>query len=382
MLRAVARCLARGRPPARLAAHTSILIIRPDHLGDLLLSAPAIGLLRRGLPRARLSYLVGPWAEEVVRRGPPVDEVLTCPFPGFTRQPRSSALQPYQLLATEAARLRGRYAAALVLRPDHWWGALLAAAAGIPVRLGCAVPECAPFLTHALAWRKGSSFQSLGVALARRLLALTDGADLQAEPRVEPFRTRDDERAFAAMLLGEVAGPRTRPLVALHPGAGAGLKLWPAERWVAVGRELVSRFGARLLVTGAADERDLAQRIAAGVGAEALDVSGRTTLGQLAALLEQADLALGPDSGPLHLAAAVGTPTVRLFGPTDPRVFMPVGLAEQRALAVELPCQPCGYLANPPCGANLHPACVMGIGEEAVLEAAGALLAARRAGAR
>ncbi|MBI4494368.1 MAG: glycosyltransferase family 9 protein [Chloroflexi bacterium] len=428
LLQLLGRLLPRSRPPGELAATASVLIIRPDHLGDLLLAAPAVGLLRRGLPAARLSYLVGPWAEEVARRGPPVDEVLTCPFPGFTRRPKPSTIQPYRLLLAQAAALRGRFQAALVLRPDHWWGALLAAAAGIPFRLGFAVPECAPFLTHALpfglevgGWRlegapasnlqpptsnlqpptfnlqpstfnlqpptfnlqpptsnlqpPTSNLQRASVALVQRLLALAQAADPGIGPRPEPFGVDEAERAFAAVLLAEAGITPGQLLVAIHPGAGAPLKRWPAERWVEVGRGLAARFGARVLATGSLEERELAGEIAGGIGAAAASVAGRTSLGQLAALFERAQLALGPDSGPLHLAASVGTPTVRLFGPADPDLFMPLGLPGQFALTAPLPCRPCRTLERPPCGAVADPACLAGITVEHVVEAAAGSLA-------
>lgn len=379
LLRILGLALAARSSTAPLPAAARVLIIRPDHLGDLLLSAPAVGLLRRALPRARLTYLVGPWSEEVARRGPCVDEVLTCAFPGFTRRPKPSPLQPYQLLLAQAARLRGRHDAALVLRPDHWWGALLAAAASIPLRVGSATPECAPFLTHSLE-EETTSYQLASVAIARRLLELAPATDKTAAPRSEPFHIREDERVSVQTLLADHGVESDQPLVCLHPGSGARLKLWATERWGEVGRALAVRLGVRVAVTGAPDEHELAMQVAHAIGAGAVGLAGRTTLGQLAAVLERARLAIGPDNGPLHLAAAVGTPTVRLLGPTDPDRFMPVGLPDQYALTVELPCRPCGMLEKPPCGALENPACLADIEVGRVIKAAALVL--ERANAR
>ncbi|MCX7670548.1 MAG: glycosyltransferase family 9 protein, partial [Anaerolineae bacterium] len=116
----------------------TVLLIRPDHLGDLLFTGPALRLARQELPDARLVLLVGPWSRAVVARHPDLDEVLTCPFPGFERRPKQNLLAPYRLLFETARSLRGRFDAAVVLRFDHWWGAWLAAAAGI--RSGSAMP--------------------------------------------------------------------------------------------------------------------------------------------------------------------------------------------------------------------------------------------------
>lgn len=381
LLQLAGRLLPPGQAPAQLPGGASILVIRPDHLGDLLLAAPAVALLRGSLPGARLTYLVGPWGEEAARRGPPVDEVVTCRFPGFTRQSKPSPLQPYRLLLAEAARLGGRFQAALVMRPDHWWGALLAALARIPLRLGYGVSECAPLLTHALPWPSRAeappgNLEQVNAALVRRLLELAPRAEVSATAESPLFRVLPEERAFAAALAAEDGLGAGQPLVALHPGSGAVLKGWPVNRWIEVGSALAARFDARVLVTGSEEELPLADQVARGIGASAASVAGRTSLGQLAALLELAQCALGPDCGPMHLAAAMGTPTVRLFGPTDPRLFMPLGRSDQVALTVELPCRPCGRLEQPPCGARLEPACLMGIGVEQVVAAASTALGA------
>ena len=119
-----------GQPEPR-----RVLVIRPDHLGDLLFAAPALRLLRTWLPRAHITALVGPWSAEVVSRSPYVDQVQTYAFPWFDRVPKGSLLSPYRQLARKSAQLRvGRYDLAVVLRFDHWWGALLTALAGIPER--------------------------------------------------------------------------------------------------------------------------------------------------------------------------------------------------------------------------------------------------------
>ena len=132
-----------------------------------------------------------------------------------------------------------------------------------------------------------------------------------------------------------------------------------------------------MLVTGGPDERALATSVAARMTTPAVALAGETPLGTLAALLGRARLVLGADSGPLHLAAALGTPTLRLYGPTDPRRFGPWGTPEHHRIArVALPCSPCGNLVAPPCGARALPPCMRGISVAQVLSEA-RLLAAR-----
>jgi ADP-heptose:LPS heptosyltransferase len=167
----------------------------------------------------------------------------------------------------------------------------------------------------------------------------------------------------------------------VHPGSGAALKNWPAERWAEVVRGLRAESDAVVILTGGPAERDLVGSVAAGLDPPPPSLAGATSLGQLAAIFDCADLVLGGDSGPLHRAAAVGTPTVRVYGPTDVAEFGPWPPGPRHtALSAGLPCQPCRALIDPPCGAVERPACLDAISTAAVLTAARRMLAAEMAG--
>jgi heptosyltransferase-2/heptosyltransferase-3 len=386
-LRAAGRILAARRSrtfqPGKRRAR--LLLIRPDHLGDVLLAAPTAHLLADALPGAEVDWLVGPWTAEVVSRSGGPGQVLTCEFPGFTRRPKGSPVEPYRVLWHEAQRLRQcRYDAALILRPDHWWGALLAAVAGVPRRFGFDIAECRPFLTDVLPPPTGHAVvasQDLGRLAARALVDVSAPAralQLDAPYRDPSFAVTAGERQQAARLLHQTFGDdfANGPVIALHPGTGALLKNWTATRWAAVAARLQATVEARIVLTGGPDERELVAEITSLVTEPVLNLAGETTLGELAAVFERAALVLGGDSGPLHLAAAVGTPTLRVYGPTSTAVFGPWGDPErQRALVAGLPCQPCGFLVSPPCGATRDPACLQAISVEQVLAAVRAMLA-------
>ena len=351
-----------------------ILLIRPDHLGDVLLAGPARRRLATSLPAARIDWLVGPWAAEVVRRSGHAGAVLTCEFPGFTRRPKGVPWSPYATLLAEARRLRARrYDAAIVLRPDHWWGALLAAAASIPRRIGYAVPESVPFLTDTLPPPGAVHAVEANLALAQHAAGalgarLHDQAPGVLSRALAPsFAVSDEERAWAAGIVRELV-LNGGPLVALHPGSGADVKNWLPDRWAAVAHDLKNRTGASVILTGGPAEAPLVERIAAGVTPSPPSLVGQTTLGQLAALFERCALVLGGDSGPLHLAAAVGTPTVRVYGPTSRAIFGAWGDPDRHvSLQASLPCQPCGNIAAPPCGATETPACLRVVGTATVV---------------
>jgi heptosyltransferase-2/heptosyltransferase-3 len=351
-------------------------VLRPDHLGDVLLSRPALELLRAALPTAEITAVVGPWAAPSLQ-GLDV-RVATFPFPGFLRSPARPSrwparLAPYAALLALAARLRReRYDAALVLRPDHWWGALACAVAGVPLRVGHATPDTASLLTHAIRRPPTEHATETAVAAATALLGVL-GVTAPA-PGPGPVRfvpSGAAQRAAHTWLAAHRASRGWR--VALHPGAGAGVKTWPPHRWAAVVNALAGE--ADIVLTGGPDEGPLVDAVAGQACARPPVAQGLSWDG-LAALFQQVDLVLGMDSGPLHLATAVGTPTVRIYGPTDPRIYGPAGDGgRHRVLQGDLACQPCGNLIAPPCGYRDAPPCLAAVSIEAVVAAARAALA-------
>jgi len=367
--------------PSPTRAPASILVIRPDHLGDLLFLGAALRRLRKAFPAALITLFVGPWGQQVAERSPHVDEVILCPFPGFERQPRGSLLAPYRLLLQEARRLRRRrYDVALVMRCDHWWGALLAAMAGIPRRYGYGIPEVRPFLTQASAYVTGEHEVQQNLGLVSSLVSQTatteEPADESEAGRLT-FKPTASEEAWAnRWLLLQGAVPE-RPLVAIHPGAGAAVKLWSADGWAGVADALVERRGAQIVLTGSGDELDQVWAIAARTLANPLIAAGETTLGQLAALYGRCRLVLGPDCGPLHLAVAVGTPSLHLYGPVDSHTFGPWGdRFRHRVVTSGWTCVPCNRLDIAATQIAAHP-CVRDISASRVLSEAEAPLAVR-----
>jgi heptosyltransferase-2/heptosyltransferase-3 len=339
---AVIRRIAR-KPDPRVRR---VLVIKPDHLGDVLLLTPALRLLREQLPELQITLLIGPWSQVAVAHNPDIDAVQTCPFPGFTRAAKPGLLQPYQLLLKLALLLRaGRYDAAVIARDDHWWGALLAALAGIPRRIGFAVPETAPLLTIALPHSFNTHVAAQNIQL---VAALTGRAPTRQPSMVAPIGAQ--ERAWANDWLAAQPITEKTPLVALHPGSGGPAKLWVAARWTQIIAALQER-GCTVVLTGGPGEHDLITAITQAMPKPPLTLVGIATIGQLAAVYARCSLVLGVDSGPLHLAVAAGVPTLVLFGPGDDRRFGPWGDPQRQVvLRSGLWCSPCGVLDACPRG--------------------------------
>jgi len=360
---AVGRVLA-SRPNV-VSRRQKILVMRPDHLGDLLFLTPALRQIRQGIPEAQIVGLVGPWGKPVLARNPDLDRLITWEFPWFDRRPRSSPLAPYLSLLRLVARLRAeRFDLALQFRADFWWGALAVRLAGVPERIGYGAPMVAPFLTTALPVRHGRHAVDENRALAA---AITSPL---ADSRLV-FPTTAAEKTQADRLLAPLG---RRPIIALQAGAGAPVKVWPPERLAQVGRSLADEWGVGVVVLGGPGEENLAGQVTSGLGPGALSLAGRTTLGELAAVLERCALAVGPDSGPLHLAVAVGTPSVHLYGPADSHRFGPWGSSEwHQVIASPRPCAPCNRLDFPLVTVPNHP-CLADISADHVLTVARDLL--------
>jgi lipopolysaccharide heptosyltransferase II len=328
------------RLPARRPERLRILLVRPDHLGDVLLTTPAIHALRQTLPHAELHALVGPWSARVAASYPEIDTVLTVPFPGFSREPKENWQSPYQLAFNTARRLRRiAYHAAIIFRPDHWWGALVTHLASIPERIGYDLPDTAPFLTSAVTRRhEHVVMQNL------RLVEHWTG-ELAGENAQYQFPFDDTDRAYVDGYLEEWGILPAEHVFCIHPGSGTWVKQWPEANWSIVADTLAEQLDARVVFTGSEHELPMILRMTQAMSHPACVMAGETQIGQLAALYARSRVVLGPDSGPLHLAAAVATPTVTLYGPADPIEFGPWGARDKhQILASNIGCRPCRVL--------------------------------------
>jgi len=356
-----------------------ILLIRPDHLGDLVLTTPVLNALKEQIPDAHITMMVGPWSSEVVARHPAIDKLITCPFPGFQRAPQK-LLAPYTLLFSTAKQLRrGNYDLAVNLRPDFWWGAALLYLARIPRRIGYAIQPGAPFLTQALPFPPAELATVSCLRLASASLEALDYPPL-AEPYTPEryplqFVPTADERTWIAKRLVSAGIDAQTPVVVIHPGTGAAVKLWRSEAWACIADTLAASptfpTPARIILTGSKHERALLEEIALQMTVAPLLLSDMT-VGQLAALLERAEIVLGVDNGPLHLAVAQDTPTLQIYGPTDSHIFGPWGNPERHTVIASThrcptcPAIPCGRLDFPPEELPAHP-CVRLVTEQEVM---------------
>jgi len=260
----------------------------------------------------------------MMERHPDVDEVIA-----WDKDDRPSGS-----VFTVARDLRQRsFDAAIVWHPTSVSSAVMAWLARIPVRVGARVAGRGLFLTHSCADAGGHE-----TSRYMRPLALVAPVDVARHDTSTYFWHDEGDREFADDLFAEAG--LTGPVVGMHLATTWPTKRWAPERFAAVARSLVES-GARVIITGVVSDeplRDAFLRDARGL--RVVDAVGRCDLFQLAALIERCDAYVTADSGPMHIAAAVGTPVVALFGPTSPERHGPVG-AGHGIVQASLPCMPC-----------------------------------------
>jgi len=282
-----------------------LLICGPNWLGDCIMSMPAVQALRRRRPRAGIVMVSKERVLALWRMHAAVDRVIEL-----------KAGAPGLLRAAREVR-EGRVGSA-VLFPNSLRSALVPFLAGVPERRGSRGHMRRWLLTRVtdttpVAGREHQLWEYM-------LLAGCDGEHDAEEPRL----TVPDSALARAHARIRDAGDRA--LVAVIPGAARGpSKQWPARHFAEAGRRLVSATGCRILVLGTRAETELCGRVAAAVGPAAENLAGETGIEDLAAVLSLCRVALTNDSGGMHLATAVGTRVVSVFGRTDPRRTGPIG---------------------------------------------------------
>lgn len=366
----------------RTAQAPRILLIRPDHLGDLVMTTPVLAALREHVPDAQITMMVGPWSREIVARHPAINKLISCPFPGFQRAAQKP-LAPYLLLWQIARQLRRHdYDLAINLRPDFWWGAALMYVAGVPERIGYALQPATPFLTHAIPFtpRQHSTVYNLRLTSEGIQALGYSPLDEPYTPARYPlaFTPTENEQAWATGRLAQSGIIDNTPFIVIHPGTGGAVKLWRNEAWAAIADELTTTRHLRIVLTGSPQEHSLLEEIARHMQSTPVLIND-TTVGQLAALLSRAQLVLGVDNGPLHLAVTLNRPSLQIFGPTDARIFGPWG-APARHIVINstyrcpsCPAIPCGRLNFTPNELAAH-ACVKRITQQEVMDAVRQLL--------
>ena len=304
-----------------------ILVVKLDHLGDVVLATPVFSNLRRAYPNAELHALTGTWSRVVLEKHPDVNKVLEYNSPTFCRTgqptPLKEVFQLYQQLRHQ------KYDLLVELRGD-WRIVCFALLRITPKRLDRAALQIANKLGFA---------QFSGTHEATRNLDVLKRAGIPTPTQTTIFSVTAADKKWTSNFLAAHQIDKERPLIAIHPGSPIPLKRWLPERYAELADWLIARKRAQILFVGVEDEIPIITEIQAGMQAQSVNIAGKTTLIQLASILHTCNVFIGNDSGPMHLAAAVGTQTIGLYGPGDPTRFGPAGVQCQTIRRFD--CPPC-----------------------------------------
>lgn len=350
------RRVVRRRP---LAAPKRILCFRLERIGDLLMTLPALGELRALAPDATIDLVVGSWNRPIAEAIPGIDSVEIVDAQWLARG--AGGVSPLSLVA-RAARWRTRhYDLAINFEPDIRTNIALAAS-GAARTAGFDSGGGGPLLDLAIEYDTRAHSADNALALVRAALGAT------TSNRPDPLlRIPAAARAEATRLLAPIAAG---PKIGIHVGGGREVKQWPEARFREVAERLVRDRSAGIVLTGAPEDRAQVDLVRAALPpARVVDLSGGADLLTVAAVIEQLDLFVTGDTGPMHLAHAVGTPIVAVFGPSDPKRYAPRGVRDT-VVRIDLPCSPCNRIRLPPARCTGHtPDCLAGIETAPVLAA-------------
>lgn len=316
-------------PPGPGRAGQRVLVVLVAGIGDFVLATPAIRALSRGFPDAEISFLTTPQTGDLARACPHFHDVVTFDLRAYRPGERGVGWTGWRAFRAMTAALHARRFSLVVnlYRVATWAGA---------VRMALLLSRIGGRAT-AGRWSGGR-----GVIFGLRsadtphemdaMLALAARLGCRSDDAGPTVWIPDASREAGVRCLQAAGIPPSSPYVVLHVGSNKPEARLPEERAADIGAAVGRALNAPVLVVGDASEVASAETVAARIGGGSRSVAGKTGLLELAAILEGARAAVVTDSGPMHLAAAVGTPLVALFGPGDPCSYGPRGRTGHVAL--------------------------------------------------
>lgn len=282
-----------------------ILIVRTDRIGDVLLSTPVIKALRRHFPQSYIAVMVRPYARDIVLGNPYLDEVIV-----YDKYGRERSL--YRTIQFAWGLRKKRFDLALILHPTNRVN-LVTFLAGISKRIGFN-RKLGFLVTDKIEHKKqeGKKHElEYTLDVVRRL-------GISAEDRSLFMPIRKDSEIYIEKFLTSSGVQEGKRLIALHPGASCPSKLWPVERFAQVADKLIDEFKLKAVVVAGPDDVETGKGLVKLIRSSCIDAVGKTTVSQLASLLRRCCLFISNDSGPVHIATAVGVPVVAVFGRKQP----------------------------------------------------------------
>ena len=292
------------RPQTAVHRYKRILIVRLDRIGDVILSTPVIKAVRDAYPDSYIACMVRPYAADIITGNPHLNEVMI-----YDKDGRHKSFLETLRFSNE---LRSKkFDLAILLHPTTRTH-MVAFLAGIPERIGYN-RKLGFLLTKRIPHTKQFGLRH------ERDYALGLLRYIGIEPRDKtlhvPINEASERKIKDILRVEGVKDADT--VVVLNPGASCPSKRWQAERFAQVGDRLADKYGARIVIIASSQDKAFGDKVASMMKKGCTNLSGKTTVADLASLLKRAKLFISNDSGPVHIACAVGTPVIDIFGRND-----------------------------------------------------------------
>lgn len=349
-----------------------ILIVKMSSIGDVIHALPTLAVLRKNFPQAHITWVVEPKAYDVVRGHPDIDEVILLDLNIIGKKLAKPATfsQGLAEISKLAKRMRqGNYDLVLDLQGLLKSG-LISYFTKAPIRLVyCINREGSGLLaTH----RVPANPESRHVIQKCLDTARYLGLQIEEEDTHQfKIAILPEDEEFAHDFLASQGVSEGDVLVGLNPGAAWPTKQWPPEKFARLADLLIEKHDCKVLIFGGPGDRPMFEAIVSQMKQQPIVAGGKTSLKQLGALIKKCKVFVGSDTGPMHIAVAVKTPVVAIFGPTDPHYSGPRN-PQDLVVSKSLPCSPCFKVKKCPQGQGIP--CIEAIEPEDVLEAIERLL--------
>ena len=348
----------KGDLPKGSKVRRRILIVNVNWVGDVLFSTPFIRAVRRQFPDAYIACMVVPRCAPMVEGNPDLDEVVLYDEDGIHASPSGKIRF---ILSLRKKRFDTAY-----LLHRSFTRTLLSLLAGIEKRIGYYTKKRFLLLTETIE-PPAEDLHKIDY-----FLNVAQAEDIKADDKCYQFFISEEERQYAQELLSNKGILPGEKFVVLNPGGNWDLKRWPKENFASVADGLIKGLRYKVIITGAAKDLSLANSIASLCENRPIILCGVTTLKQIGAVMEKASLVISGDSGPMHISAAAGTPTIAIFGPTSADITGPRGRGPLRVLRGKIECEvPCYNLSclDNRCMSLVKPADVLIAAEELLKDA-------------
>lgn len=296
------------------ASLKNILVVNVNWLGDVIFSSPVFKNLKRHYPEAKITCLCVPRVKDIVQCVPGVDEIIV-----YDEKGKDRGLSGKLRIIGE---LRRRHFDAAFFLHGSWSRALLVYLAGIPVRVGYAKPGRWNLLTHTATKLTDEPHKS------DHYLNVLSAYGLNIEDKLCSLRVPEKAQEEIKEILRAEGLGEQEPFVVAHTSGNWDLKRWPQNRWTELIQKISEQLNMKIIISEGPAELEWARQIARATGVSPIVLAGKTNLPQLMALLQKASLVISADSGPLHMASAVGHKVIGIYGPTMPYSTGPRGQAQ------------------------------------------------------